>query len=120
MSNRAQVESAILQLFEALNSDDASELPLAEDAKFYGMLSPEPICGESEVRDHIQQVAPFMLNETILQMIIEGDSCAVRAKFEGVNGINVDGTYFLKVENGKISEIRSVFDTRPLFSGRKG
>ncbi len=120
MSSRAQVESAILQFFEALNSDDASGLPLAEQVKFFGMLSPEPICGEVEVRDHIQQVAPFMLNETIRQMIIEGDSGAVLAKFEGVNGVHVDGTYFLKVEDGKISEIRAVLDTRPLFAGGKG
>ena len=117
MSSRAQVESAILQFFEALNSDDASGLPIAEKAKFFGVLSSEPICGESEVRDHIQQVAPFMLNETIKQMIIEGDSGAVRTTFEGVNGVHVDGTYFLKVEDGKISEIRAVLDTRPLFSG---
>lgn len=118
MSSRSQVESAILQFFEALNSDDASGLPLAEDIKYFGVLSSEPIRGETEVREHIQQVAPFMENETIKQLIIEGDSGAARTEFKGVNGVHVDGTYFLKVEDGKISEIRAVLDTRPLFAGR--
>ena len=119
MSSRSQVENAILQFFEALKSDDASGLPLAEQVRYFGAISPDPVCGESEVRDHIQQIAPFMENETIKQMIIEGDSGAVRTTFEGVNGVRVNGTYFLKLEGEKICEIRAVVDTRPLFEGRK-
>lgn len=118
--SRAQVESAILQLFEALNSDDVSDLPLAENIKFFAMLTSESISGEPAVRDHLQQLAPFMLNVENRQMVIDDDSGAVLTKFEGVNGVHIDGAYFLKLEEGKISEIRPVFDTRPLFSGSKG
>ncbi len=100
-----------------MNSDDASALVLSEDVEFYGTLSPEPVRGESAVRDHIQQVAPFLVSVTNRKMIIEGDSGAVLTSFEAVNGVHVEGTYFLTVEDGKICEIRSVFDSRPLFSG---
>ena len=63
MEDRSQVEAAIFKFFEALNIDDASGVPLAKDVKYYGMFSPTPTCGESDVRDYIQQIAPFMENE---------------------------------------------------------
>jgi len=117
VSNRLQVETAILHFFEVMNSDDVSGLPLSENVEYFGILSKEPVRGESAVRDHIQQIAPFMLNVINRKMIIEGDSGAVLTKFEGVNGVHVDGSFFFEVEDGKISEIRAIFDSRPLFSG---
>jgi len=120
VNNRSQVESAILHFFDALNSDNISGLPLAQNVEYYGILVTEPVRGESEVRDHLQQIAPFILNVSNRKMIIDKDSGAVLTKVEGVNGVHVDGAYFLKVEDGKISEIRAIFDSRPLFAGSKG
>jgi len=118
LTDRAKVEAIILKFVEALNIDDASIVPLAEDVEYYGLFSPEPVRGEADVRDYIQQVAPFMLNETYGKMVIEGGSVAVRTAFDSVNGIHSEGAYFFEVEGDRIREIRSVFDTRPVFEGK--
>lgn len=118
MSNRSQVETAIRLFFDAINSNDASVLPLSENVEYRGILTPDPKRGEAEVRDHIEQVAPFVLNLSQKQTVIENDSVAVLVSFEGVNGVSLEGAYFLQVENGEISQITAVFDSRPLFTGR--
>lgn len=102
-----------------MNSDDASGLPLSGDVEYEGVLNPEPIRGEAEVRDHIQQIAPFM-DVSQKMVLIDGDSAAILADFESVNGIHSKGAFFLEVTSGKISRIRTVLDTRPLFAGSKG
>ena len=119
MSNRSQVESAVSQFFEAMISNDASKLPLSEHVEYLGVLTPEPIRGETDVRAHVQETAPFMQSITQGKIVIEGDSCAVVSAFEAVNGVHIEGAYFLEVTDGNISLIRSVFDSRPLFSGGK-
>ena len=118
MTSRAEVEAVILKFVEALNIDDASIVPLADDVEYYGLFSADPIQGEAAVRDHIEQVAPFMLNETYGKMIIEGGSVAVHTSFDSVNGIHSEGAYFFEVEDDKIREVRALFDTRPMFEGR--
>ena len=118
MNSRSEVETVIFQFFEALNIDDAIGVPLTKNVKYYGMFSPIPVCGESDVRDYIQQIAPFMENEKYKKMIIEGDSAAVIAEFDSVNGLHNEGAFFFEVEAGKISMIRAVFDTRRMFAGK--
>jgi hypothetical protein len=83
------------------------------------MFSPIPICGESDVRDYIEQIAPFMLNEKYGKMIIEGGSVAVRTSFDMVNGTHNEGAFFFEVEGDRLRTIRAVFDTRLMFAGRK-
>ena len=119
LSNRAKVESVILKFIEALNKDDASIVPLAGDVEYHGMFSPIPIRGEADVRDYIEQIAPFMLNETYGKMIIEGGSVAVMTSFDSVNGIHNEGAYFFEVEGDNIKTIRAVFDTRRMFAGKE-
>ena len=119
MEDRSQVEAAISKFFEALNIDNASGVPLAKDVKYYGMFSPAPTCGESEVRDHIQQIAPFMENEKYGKIIIEGVSVAVMAEFDSVNGLHNEGAFFFEVQDGQLTEVRVIFDTRRMFEGKK-
>ena len=118
MTSRTEVEAVISKFIEALNTDDAGSLPLTDDVEYYGVFSPDPILGEADVRDHIQQIAPFMLNEAFGKMIIEGSSAAVRTAFDSVNGIHSEGAYFFEVEGDRIREIRALFDTRPMFEGK--
>jgi hypothetical protein len=118
MPSREQVESVVLKFVEALNIDDASIVPLTEHVEYHGMFSPIPICGESDVREYIDQIAPFMLNETYGKMIIEGGSVAVMTSFDSVNGIHNEGAFFFEVEGDKIKAIRAVFDTRRMFAGK--
>ncbi len=119
MQDRSEVEAAVLKFFEALNIDDASDVPLAKNVKYYGMFSPIPTCGESDVRDYIQQIAPFMENEKYSKSIIEGGSVAVMGEFDSVNGLHNEGAFFFEVDNGLITEVRVVFDTRKMFEGKK-
>ena len=119
MEDRSQVEAVISKFFEALNIDDASDVPLAKDVKYYGMFSPTATCGESDVRDYIQQIAPFMENETYGKIIIEDGSVAVMAEFDSVNGLHNEGAFFFKVHDGQLTEVRVVFDTRRMFEGKK-
>ena len=119
MDDRAQVEAVISKFFEALNIDDASDVPLADNVEYHGMFSPLPTRGEPEVRDYIQQIAPFMLNEKYSKLIIDGGSAAVMGEFDFVNGLHNEGAFFFEVENGLISIIRAVFDTRQIFEGAK-
>ncbi len=119
MEDRSQVEAAISKFFEALNIDDVSGVPLAKDVKYYGMFSPTPTCGESDVRDYIQQIAPFMENEKYGKKIIEGGSVAVMAEFDSVNGLHNEGAFFFEVQDGQLTEVRVIFDTRRMFEGKK-
>jgi hypothetical protein len=119
LSKRAEVEAVVLKFVEALNIDDASVVPLTKHVEYHGMFSPIPISGESDVREYINQIAPFMENETYGKMIIEGDSVAVQTSFDSVNGIHNEGAFFFEVEGDKIKSIRAVFDTRRMFQGKK-
>jgi hypothetical protein len=118
MSDRSQVANIVVQFFEALNSDDVSSLPLSRHVEYAGMMTPEPVCGESQVRGHLQQVAPFMLNVKHGEMIIEDGAVAVPVEFDGVNGIRVEGAFFMKVKDGAFCLLRAIFDTHSLLTGR--
>jgi hypothetical protein len=118
LTSRAEVESVVLKFVEALNIDDASVVPLTKHVEYHGMFSPIPICGESDVREYIDQIAPFMLNETYGKMIVEGGSVAVMTSFDSVNGTHNEGAFFFEVEGDKINSIRAVFDTRRMFKGK--
>ena len=118
MSKRAEVEAVVSKFVEALNIDDASIVPLSKNVQYHGMFSPIPISGESDVRDYIEQIAPFMENEKYGKMVIEGGSVAVMTAFDSVNGIHNEGAFFFEVEGDKISSIRAIFDTRHLFKGK--
>ena len=119
VEQRDRVVWAIGKFFQALHLDDAAGVPLTHGVRYYGMFSPEPITGEIEVRDYIQQISPFMLNEKHGNMIIEGNSAAVTAEFDSVNGLHNEGAFFFKISDDKIDEVRVIFDTRRMFEGKK-
>ena len=118
MDDRSQVKALVDQFFKVLVSDNASQLPLAADVEFHGTMQPEPIRGEAAVRAHLQEVSPFMEEERYTKLIIEGGSAAAVTEFAGVNGVKSTGTYIFEVDNGKITHISGLFDTRPFFTGR--
>ena len=118
MISRSEVEAIVLKFVEALNIDDASIVPLSKDVEYHGMFSPNPICGEADVRDYIDQIAPFMLNEKYGRIIIEGGLVAVRASFDSVNGIHNEGAFFFEVQENRIKSIKAIFDTRRMFAGK--
>jgi hypothetical protein len=117
LSDRLQVASIVSQFYEAMNSDDISRLPLAESAEYSGVLTPDPVRGEAEVRQHLQETAPFISNIRSTRMIIEDGAVASLTELDVVNGIHVEGAYVFDIENGKIRCIRGIFDTRAFFTG---
>lgn len=119
VEKRARIEAVISKFFEALNNDDASDVPLTEEVEYYGMFSPVPVKGASDVRDYLEQIAPFMLNEKHGRMIVEGDSVAVTGEFDSVNGLHNEGAFFFEIRDSKIDEVRVIFDTRRMFEGKK-
>jgi hypothetical protein len=82
-------------------------------------LLPEPIEGESAVRAHIAAIAPFVSRVELKRALYDGDSAALVIEFESVNGVVIEGTEFLRIEDGRIREIRVYFDTGPLLRGSR-
>jgi hypothetical protein len=120
LSDRAQIQSIVSQFYEAMNSDDIGRLPLAENAEYTGVLTPDPVRGEAAVRQHLKETAPFILNIHSTRMIIEDGAVASLTELDIVNGMHVEGTYVFDIENGKIRRIQGIFDTRAFFTGSGG
>ena len=57
MSERSEIERAIQLFFDAINANDASIIPLADDVVMSGPMMPEPISGAEAVRKYIQSIA---------------------------------------------------------------
>ena len=117
MSERAEVEQAIGLFFEAININDASIIPLADDMVMSGPMMPEPISGAAAVRQYLDETSPFMARIDPKTIIIEGGSAAVIVEFEGLNGIVFEGVEIFRVSNGLICSDQVFFDTRLLFKG---
>ena len=117
MSDRTDMERIIGLYFKAINNNDASMVPLAEDVVISGPMLPEPITGEAAVRRHIADTAPFIARQIEKYSVIEGDSAAVILEFEGINGLIMEGAEFFRVRDGKICDMQNFFDTRPLIRG---
>ena len=117
MSDRTAMERTIGLYFKAINGDDASIVPLADDVVLCGPMQPEPITGEAAVRQYIVDIAPFVARWVEKFSVIEGDSAAVILEFEGLNGIIIEGAEFFRVRDGKICHIQNFFDTRKLIQG---
>ncbi len=117
MSDRTVMERAVGLYFKAINSDDASIVPLTDDVVISGPMLPEPITGEAAVRQHIMDIAPFVARWVEKFSVIEGDSAAVILEFEGLNGLIMEGAEFFRIRDGKICQIQNFFDTRALFKG---
>ena len=117
MSDRTDMERAIGLYFKAINSNDADIVPLADDVVMSGPMLPEPIKGETAVRQHIADTAPFIARWIEKYSVIEGDSAAVILEFEGLNGLIMEGAEFFRVRDGKICLLQNFFDTRTLIQG---
>ena len=117
MSDRTDMERTISLYFEAINSNDASIVPLTDDVVMSGPMLPEPITGETAVRQHLADTAPFIARWIEKYSVIEGDSAAVILEFEGLNGLIMEGAEFFRIRDGKICDMQNFFDTRPLIKG---
>jgi ketosteroid isomerase-like protein len=111
--NRAAVE----QYVAAFNANDASAVPLADDAVHRGPMVPDAIRGADAVRAYIGELAPFITRMELKQLVVEGDLAAAVLAFEGFNGRIVEGAEFFRFRDGQICERQAFFDTAPLMEG---
>jgi len=117
MSDRSATEQAINLFFEAINTNNAAIIPLADDVVMSGPMMPEPKSGQAAVREYINEIAPFISKVVVKTVIVESDRAAVIASFEMLNGVSFDGAEFFQLENGLITQDLVFFDTRKLFKG---
>ena len=118
MTTTHDMQHSVARLIEAINSDDAGIIPLAEHVVYNSPLLPDPIVGQAAVREHIAAIAPFVTRYVLKRALFDGDSAAIVVEVEGVNGVVFEGTEFLRFEGGRICDLRVYFDTRPLLQNQ--
>ena len=118
MSNPTDIHGIVARFIEAFNSNDASTVPLAADVVYSGPMMPEPLRGGTAVRQHIAEIAPFVARMELRRILVEGDSAAAVFRFEGLNGVVIEGAEFFRFRDGLICDIQVFFDSRPLIRGR--
>ncbi len=117
MSERSEIEHVIRQYFGAINDNNASVIPLADDVVMSGPMMPETMRGEAAVRQYLDETAPFTTRFEVISLLVEGDHAAAIVEFEGLNGVVIQGAEFFHIPDGKVRSIQNFFDTRPLFKG---
>jgi len=117
MSERTAIERAINLFIDAINRNDASQIPLTSDVVMSGPMMAEPVIGEAEVRHYINETSPFIAHLDLRKTLIEGDLAAIIVKFTGINGVEIEGAEFFSFRDGKIASDQIFFDTRRLFKG---
>jgi hypothetical protein len=119
MSERREIEEAIYRYIEGVNTDNVNIIPLAGDVVLCGPMIPEPIRGESAVRQYLGETSPFIARMELKMTVIEDDNAAIVFEFEGLNGVVVEGVYVFRFEGGLIRHGQVFFDTRLLMKGAK-
>ena len=118
MTTNPEMQRAVELLVQGLARNDAALVPLGADVSHGGPLQPEPIRGETAVREHLAAIAPFLSRVELKRALYDGDSAALILELESINGVVIEGAQFLRIENGRIRDIRVYFDTAPLLRGR--
>jgi len=117
MSERVEILRAVDLLLQAINQNDTSIIPLADDVVIRGPMMPEQKSGAADVRLYLSEIAPFIAKVVRDEAVVEGDRVAVTVTFELVNGTHIEGAEFFRVKDGLITEDLVFFDTRKLYQG---
>ena len=116
-ANRDRIRVLVEQYIQAMNENDMSGLPLDHNVVMTGPMIPTPIEGEEGVRNHLQQVAPFVGRLSLLDLVIEGDKAVAVMHYEGINGVRFEGCQYFRFDEGRITQDRVFYDTAPLLKG---
>lgn len=117
MSDRQKIEQAIALYVEAFNTDNTALIPLDDEVVLCGPMMPEPIEGELAVRQYLGEIVPFIAQMKLNMLVIEDASAAATVTFEGLNGVVIEGAYFFRFTDGRISYSQFFFDTSLLLKG---
>jgi len=117
MSQTEQTRSFMRNYFDALNEQAVERIPIAGDCRYSGSMLAGTIRGADTVREHIGAVAPFIDRFEILRLVAEGPSGAVIVRLQGLGGKTIEGAVFFEVEDGQLTRLDNLFDTRQLVNG---
>ncbi|HKX57406.1 MAG TPA: nuclear transport factor 2 family protein, partial [Xanthomonadales bacterium] len=117
MSDSQHIERIIREYFAAMTAGPEQTLQLTDQIEVSGSMLPEPLHGIAAVREHLQQIAPFISRTEVLEIVIDRNSAAVRVLIHSLNGVEVESAFFFRIHHGQISRVRSLFDTRTLMQG---
>jgi predicted secreted protein len=120
MSDSQHIERIIREYFAAITAGSEQPLELSAGIEASGPMLPEPLHGYEAVKEYLQQIAPFIRQTEVLEIIIDRNSAAVRVLIHSINGVEVESAFFFRVYQGQISRVRSLFDTRTLMAGGAG
>ena len=101
--------------FLVFDTKSANDLPLSEDATFFGSLLSEPITGRDQVVAFLNRVAPSVELKQVKQAF-EGPygACAELVFFFQAQDVTLEEAHCIKIRDGKILSIRLYYDPRPL------
>lgn len=117
MSQTEQTRSFIRHYFEALNEHAVERIPIAENCRYTGSMLAGTIQGADTIREHIGAIAPFIDRFEILRLVVEGPSGAAIVRLQGLGSKTIQGAVFFFVEDGKLTRLDNLFDTRQLVNG---
>jgi predicted secreted protein len=117
MSDSQHIEKIIRDYFDAVSAGSGKKLELADNIEVTGPMIPEPMHGAEAAGEYLQQIAPFIRQTEVLEIVIDRNSAAVRALIHSITGVEVEGAFFFRIYQGQISRVRSLFDTRALLAG---
>ena len=117
MSDSQHIEEIIREYFAAITAGSDKKLELADSIEVSAPMLPEPLHGTEAVSEYLQQIAPFIRQTEVLEVVIDRNSAAVRVLIHSINGVEVEGAFFFRIFQGQISRVRSLFDTRALMAG---
>ena len=133
VQENTRLDEEFLATWDAHDPDRALAL-LSEDVVWQDVASPEPMHGKAAIRPYLQSwftAFPDMSTRTKNRVVTE-DQVAAEVEFTGTNSgpmqmapgapampatgkqVTGQGTYFLRVQNGKVVEVHSYPDAAGL------
>ena len=103
------------QYLTVFTEKTTDNLLLSDDASFYGPLLSEPIVGNDEIVQFLDQVLPsFELVQ--VKQALEGDDGACAELVFRYGDLELEEVHCMDFQQGVISSIRLYFDPRPILT----
>src|SRR5690554_3404512 len=97
MSDSQHIESIIRDYLDAVTAGPKQPLELAETVEVTGSMLPEPMHGTDAVSEYLQQIAPFIAQTEVLEIVIDRNSAAARVLIHGIQGVEIEGAFFFRI-----------------------
>lgn len=115
MSNdvKQDVQSVVDAYFDGLQTNDFSNVPLAEDVILENpetRTRGEPYRGRQEVLDFLNTAAPNMPRVDVDRHVIDGNEVCTILEFESSEGVVVPTVDLFEIEDGVITRIQIYLD----------